>query len=110
MTRFVMQAAMTRLNALPVLICWPTANIGFVRLAHFGLELGEIQISHLKRQIQANQDKMNVIRHDENSGIASSLELLSGLLRADGSVLWDEETPVQTRLVTEAEHNRWQRA
>jgi hypothetical protein len=48
--------------------------------------------------------------NDENSGLQSMLSGLSGVRRADGSVLWDGETEIKARRATDAEHERWSKA
>jgi hypothetical protein len=48
--------------------------------------------------------------NEENGGVQLGLNGFVGVLRADGGVLWDGETPIETRLATQAEHERWQKA
>jgi hypothetical protein len=52
-----------------------------------------------------DDDHANAIVNDEDGGLRSGHNGLSGLLRADGSVLWDGETEIKARRATDAEHD-----
>jgi hypothetical protein len=47
------------------------------------------------------------IVNEKDGGLQLGLNGHSGLLRADGNVLWDEKTEIKARRATEAEHQEW---
>jgi hypothetical protein len=49
-------------------------------------------------------------RQKMNDEIQLGLQGFAGLLRENGEVLWDGESEIETRLATEDEHARWNRA
>jgi hypothetical protein len=50
------------------------------------------------------------IVNEKDGGLQLGLNSYSGLLRADGNVLWDEKTEIKARRATEAEHQEWLKA
>jgi hypothetical protein len=54
-----------------------------------------------------DDDEAYDIVNEENGGIQLGLNGFSGLLRADGKVLWDGESAIIARRATEDEHKQW---
>jgi hypothetical protein len=57
-----------------------------------------------------DDDDAYAIVNEENGGLQLGLSGFSGMLRADGRVLWDGEAEIKARPATEAEHERWRAA
>jgi hypothetical protein len=54
-----------------------------------------------------DDDGAYAIVNETDGGLQLGLNGFSGMLRADGSVLWDDETEIKSRRATDEEHAKW---